>query len=413
MAYVNITGANVPHQDVLFFLQEFQCLATPLGCHLNPAKTRIMTSTSGKSSLPAIKQDYGHAVADSVRQALATYSVSSSIAADGTTVSLPVEITDGLRILGQPLGSRTYALSFFNAQLKENLLDATKLFNTITDHHTALRLFIQCTLHKLPHLLGSEVLYCFAESSYNGWNEWIGPLSVEIDRMVEASLAKLTQRSSLNPNLLLIAYLSIAQGGLGLMDAYSLAIPDLVITMSQSICYAREGLSFSHSATPHLLPTSLSALFNATSNPTSIFMTTFNRLLPDVCVIGAPPPCADPINYFLKRGPLKSARNRIRVAASTLRRTALYSIARPGLLAVLSKILIASSSYPIIGMSRSVPSHRRPNNLFIINLKMKLYLELFHPSNCPSCLCGKTIDPFGMHTFYCTRVSKKIIHDRI
>ncbi len=210
--------------------------------------------------------------------------------------------------------------------------------------------------------------------------------------MVEASLAKLTQCSSLNPDSLLIAYLSIAQGGLGLMDAYSRAIPDLVITMSQSICYAREGFSFSHSAMPHLLPTSLSALFNAASYPTSIFMTTFNCLLPDVCVIGAPPSCVNPIEYFLKRGSLKSARNRIHVAASTLCRTALYSIAWPGLRAVLSKILIASSSYPIIGMSRSVPSHRRPNNLFIINLKMKLYLELFHPSNCPSCLCGKTID---------------------
>ena len=35
LAYVNNTGANAPHQDVLFFLQEFQCLATPLGCHLN------------------------------------------------------------------------------------------------------------------------------------------------------------------------------------------------------------------------------------------------------------------------------------------------------------------------------------------------------------------------------------------
>ena len=88
-----------------------------------------------------------------------------------------------------------------------------------------------------------------------------------------------------------------------------------------------------------------------------------------------PPSCADLIDYFLKRGSLKSARDCIRIAASTLCRTALYSIAHPGLSAVLSEILIASSSYPIIGMSRSVPSHRRPNILFIINLKMKLYLE--------------------------------------
>ena len=130
-----------------------------------------MTSTSGELSLPAIKWDYGYAMANSVRQALATFSVSSSIAVDGTKVLSTVEITDGLRILGQPLGSRTYALSFFDARLKENLLDATKLLNTVTDHHTALRLFIQCTLCKLPHLLGLEVLYCFAKSSYNGWNK--------------------------------------------------------------------------------------------------------------------------------------------------------------------------------------------------------------------------------------------------
>ena len=125
MAYADDTGANVTQQDVLFFLQEFQCLATPLGCHLNPTKTRIATSTSGESSLPAIERDYGYAVAGSVRHALATYSVSSSIAADGTTVSSTAEITDGLRLLGQPLGSRTYASFFYDVRLKENLLDAT------------------------------------------------------------------------------------------------------------------------------------------------------------------------------------------------------------------------------------------------------------------------------------------------
>ena len=63
-------------------------------------------------------------------------------------------------------------------------MDTSKLFNSVLDHHTALRLFTHCTLHKLSHLLGSEVLYCFSKSPYNSWNEWIGPLSVGIDQMV-------------------------------------------------------------------------------------------------------------------------------------------------------------------------------------------------------------------------------------
>ena len=114
-----------------------------------------------------------------------------------------------------------------------------------------------------------------------------------MDQMVEAFLAKLTQRSFLKAGSLLIAYLSIVQGGLGLLDAYSQAIPDLGITMSQSVGYAPEGFSFFHSESPHLLPTSISALFNTTSNPTSIFMTTFNCLMLDACVVRDRPPPRD------------------------------------------------------------------------------------------------------------------------
>ena len=64
-------------------------------------------------------------------------------------------------------------------------------------------------------------------------------------------------------------------------------------------------------------------------------------------------------------------------------------------------------------MSRSNPTHRKPNDIFIINLKMKLHLELFDLGNCPQCKCGSTIDPFGQHIFCCRRVSKKVAHDRI
>jgi hypothetical protein len=78
----------------------------------------------------------------------------------------------------------------------------------------------------------------------------------------------------------------------------------------------------------------------------------------------------------------------------------------------LSEILISSSSYPIIGMCRSIPSHRRPDDLFLINLKMKLHLEIYAPDNCPTCICGQVIDPFALHTFHCVHVSKKAMHDR-
>ena len=115
----------------------------------------------------------------------------------------------------------------------------------------------------------------------------------------------------------------------------------------------------------------------------------------------------------MKHGSFKSARDRLKQAGSKLRYCSLLSIARPGLKAILSEILITSSSLPIIGMCRSNPTHRRPPDLFLINLKMKLHLELFEPTLCPTCLCGETIDPFAMHTFCCRRVSKMAMHNRI
>ena len=69
----------------------------------------------------------------------------------------------------------------------------------ILDNYTALRLFTQCALHKLPHLLGSEVMYYLQEIAYERWYEWQGPLSVGTDQMVEGFLSKLTCRDSISP----------------------------------------------------------------------------------------------------------------------------------------------------------------------------------------------------------------------
>ena len=63
--------------------------------------------------------------------------------------------------------------------------------------------------------------------------------------MVQSFLSKLTQLQSIEPDSLLIAYVTIAQGGLGLMDPSTRAIPDLVLTMSQAIRHAEQG--FYHS----------------------------------------------------------------------------------------------------------------------------------------------------------------------
>lgn len=48
-------------------------------------------------------------------------------------------------------------------------------------------------------------------------------------------LARLTNSTALPDTSMLIAYISIAQGGLGLMDARIRAIPDFVFTMASAV----------------------------------------------------------------------------------------------------------------------------------------------------------------------------------
>lgn len=88
----------------------------------------------------------------------------------------------------------------------------------------ALCLFVMCTLHKLPHLLGSEVLYCHSPTWHEQWDEWQVPLTKVADQLVTSFLSQIT---SLPPHANLIAYLSVPHVGLGLLDAQSHTIPNL------------------------------------------------------------------------------------------------------------------------------------------------------------------------------------------
>jgi hypothetical protein len=91
------TSIVTHHEDLLFFLQEFEQLATPLGCALNPTKTHILTSTDNTSAIPAICCEYGNNIANQVEQDIQLYSISS----DDT----PTEVRSGICLLIQPIGS--------------------------------------------------------------------------------------------------------------------------------------------------------------------------------------------------------------------------------------------------------------------------------------------------------------------
>ena len=336
----------------------------------------------------------------------------NKVLVNGKPKLAPVEVTTGLRLLGQPVGGEAFCITFMKKKLENNIQQCQKLLTTVTDHHTALALFSRCTLHKLPHLLGSEVLYRANSYPDSGWDNWKGPLAHGINEMVRNFLASISGVAAIPDTALRIAYIAIAHGGLGLMDAHTRAVPDFVLTMTQAIRYAETGIFGGRQGDLYLLPLSLRKLFMTRHNPTSNILRTYYRYVADVALHCTPDSASDPLEY-IQKGSFKSMRDRARHAVSKQRKRRLYNEADETLKPLLQELLITSSSYPLIGMARSIPAHRRPNDLFRINLCMKLHLPLFEDDQRPRCICGERIDHHGMHIFRCKRVSKKAIHDRI
>jgi hypothetical protein len=112
MAYVDDVNSILHHSDIQFFLDRFHDLGSPLGAILNTEKTRILTTTSGQSVVDIDRmkahQNIGISMAGvALEETIAEYSTTKI---DGNIV--PVEVTDGLSVLGAPIGSTEFCQNF-------------------------------------------------------------------------------------------------------------------------------------------------------------------------------------------------------------------------------------------------------------------------------------------------------------
>jgi len=110
-------------------------------------------------------------LAASISNTIVKYSL-QPYKSDHSAPPIPAELTTGFRLLGSPVGSPTFAREFFNDNVQTSI---TLLSAAITDPQTKLRLFLQCLIQKLPHLLGCDVLYHFdPNDTPPDWTDWLG-----------------------------------------------------------------------------------------------------------------------------------------------------------------------------------------------------------------------------------------------
>ena len=100
------------------------------------------------------------------------------------------------------VGSPTFATEFFSSRVmavkvKESL---TSLSTSITNEQTKLRLFSQCLLQRLPHLLSSDILCNLPINNPDPkWEDWNGPLTSNIENIISTFLPSLLNQQYQHP----------------------------------------------------------------------------------------------------------------------------------------------------------------------------------------------------------------------
>jgi hypothetical protein len=179
-----------------------------------------------------------------------------------------------------------------------------------------------------------------------------------------------------------------------------------------------QGFQLYKDITPIFLHTSIGDLFDTSPNYDSACLSKYEQLLPHISTIcNGPKNQADNSTTFFESSiSTKSARGRIKSFCGELVTNQIYSTMNtdaPEHTHLLPSILSPQTSYPLIGMNRSNPSHRLPNWSFTIATKRKLQLPIFDHNNPPMCKCSRRHDCYGDHMFKCKHISKKMAHNII
>ena len=415
LGYVDDISSCVYLPDLHFLCNTLKRNGDQVGCFVNPFKTRILTSCNGDSPLPTL-QHTNPRLATEVLNTIARFSAEPHPTSPSDPPT-PVELLSGFRLLGHPVGSASFARDFFTTCLRTVESNVESIHNSIDDDQTKLRLFSQCIIQKIPHLLSSDVLYHLpTDIDDPPWEEWNGPLTAATDSIIQSFLSRLLHQRELPERSILISQLGLSAGGLGILSPRTRAAPDLVLTMAIAHRNATTGFQIHPDSTPHHLHPSLSALFDFRQNQTSLLLRRFHLLLPHFAAIGSAPsiPPSERTTKFLTTTSLRRARDRIKSFTNTHILHSLYHDVyanSPEHIHVLPSLLSPQTSFPLIALNRSNPTNRLPPWCFSIAMKRKLRLPLFDAQAPKFCQCRRRVDDFGDHIFQCTRVSKLCAHN--
>ena len=396
MSYVDDTNALVPLEDAEEFVRLFNFYGNPFGANLNLTKTKILTSTSGKSIIPTLLSSPSHSessAGQSLRRLVSEYT----------------EEVNGLRVLGVPIGNKTYCTSFIMKIMRKAAESSEALQSALDDDQSLLQLFKICTANKMTHLFTSDVLNADDEDLPHNWNLWSSGMTEAFNSMIEDILSKLTTSNDLPTHATILSTISTANGGLGIKHPSSSAIPAFMLSTRRVIQACTEGVWISHCRPLVKLPLPIKLLFTEWKTSKVPMFSHFRRYLPEfasICVRDEK--TTDPTTFFMSSASFNTCRERIKAVAAS---RAIADITRlwkddHTSLGQLEDLLNPCVSQAMVDMSRLKPANRMKSEHFSIMLRRKLRLPLWPDIGSRFCFCGKDMDVYGDHVLSCTRHCK-------
>jgi len=410
MAYIDDVNCLIPLEDVKFFLDKFKLYGERLGGIMNTEKTKIMTSTSNTSVIERLEDspDYQkQLIAPDLQEAIATYSRKKL--EDGSIV--PHEVTDGLRVLGVPVGNHSFCQDFMQKQLNKAKSSASRLLDGLEDQQTILQIFRACTATKMTHLFASDVVCHTSHPDPTKWDIWTSPMSRGFDKMTDEVLSSLMAVSSIPDASIYMASMGTQYGGLGIQNPRATAIPSFVINVKRCLGYVNNGVWVGHNHPTVQLPSSISSIWSSPETSPSTTLKLFYKYLPSIesiCVSDQVPNRRD---FFLNKSSINTCRERIKeeVGNKTRRyiKIAWELNKDKSNLDNFTDILHPNLAQGLLDMPRLDENNRLDNQIFSIMLKRKLRIPLYNTNEqliCPK--CKQHFDVYGDHLFKCLKCVK-------
>lgn len=228
--YINDMTVVIAHEDFLWFCKKFKELGALFGLQVNADKQHMLTGILSKPVSPRFPND----VWQDFDLVLEPYTAEKG------------ENTQGVEILGTPLGSsdyvRSYAADFLDMfKFKK---DAASLVAGLKDPQMMLQVYARCLAQCAPFHLTADVLDNALSTHHRDVFDWDYLLASRIEGITNGMLEAAAALPAIPKYAAAVARASESIDGLGILSSSLSVTASFVTPLIRSICYAERGLEF-------------------------------------------------------------------------------------------------------------------------------------------------------------------------